>query len=50
MRHTDKYSFYVCEKCFKSFQRDMQQAKIKEYTESDIAKILSQAKEEQPLH
>lgn len=31
MCHTDKYSFYICEKCFKSFQRDMQEAKVKEY-------------------
>ena len=45
MRYTDKYSFYVCEKCFKSFQRDTQEAKVKEYKETDIARILNQAKE-----
>ena len=45
MRHTDKYSFYICEKCFNSFQRDMQEAKVKEYKETDIAQILNQARE-----
>lgn len=45
MRHTDKYSFYICEKYFKSFQRDMQEAKVKEYKETDIAQILNQARE-----
>lgn len=45
MRHTDKYSFYICEKCFKSFQRNMQEAKVKEYKETDIAQILNQARE-----
>ena len=45
MHHTDKYSFYICEKCFKSFQRDVQEAKVKEYKETDIAQILNQARE-----
>lgn len=49
MRHTPKHSFYVCEKCFKSFKKDMQEAKVKEYKETDLAAILRKATEEQKI-
>ena len=42
MKHTKQNSFYICEKCFKSFKKDMQEARVKEYTESDLSKILKQ--------
>ena len=42
MKHTKRNSFYICEKCFKSFKKDMQEAKVKEYKETDLAKILRQ--------
>ncbi len=40
MRHTKKNNFYMCEKCFKSFKKDIDEAKIQEHPESDLAKIL----------
>lgn len=42
MKHTEKHSFYICEKCFKSFKKDMQEARVKEYTETDLHRILRQ--------
>ncbi|MBQ8635172.1 hypothetical protein IJ425_03365 [bacterium] len=42
MKHTKKHSFYICEKCFKSFKKDMQEARVKEYTETDLHRILRQ--------
>ena len=39
MKHTTKNTFYVCEKCFKSFKIDMQGAKFKEYTGNDLSKL-----------
>ena len=42
MKHTKQNSFYICEKCFKCFKKDMQEARVKEYTESDLSKILRQ--------
>lgn len=39
MKHTTKNTFYVCEKCFKSFKADMQGAKFKEYTGNDLSKL-----------
>ena len=40
MRHTKINTFYMCEKCFKSFKKDIEEHKIQEYSESDLAKIL----------
>ena len=37
MQHSDKNTFYVCEKCFKSFKSDMQSGKFKEYKGEDLS-------------
>ena len=45
MKHTQKNSFYGCEKCFKSFKNDMQAAKVKEYAENNLSKMFNKEKE-----
>lgn len=43
LRHTNKYSFYICERCFKSFKKDILDANIKKCSEKDLSSILTEA-------
>ena len=45
LRHTNKYSFYICEKCFKSFKKDILTANIKKCSEKDLSTMLKEANE-----
>ena len=39
MQHASKNTFYVCDKCFRSFKADMQSGKFKEYTGEDLSRL-----------
>ena len=39
MKHINKNTFYICDKCFKSFKADMQSAKFKEYKGNDLSRL-----------
>lgn len=39
MQHSNKNTFYICEKCFKSFKADMQSGKFKEYKGEDLSRL-----------
>lgn len=43
LRHTNKYSFYICERCFKSFKKDIQTGNIKKCSDKELASMLSEA-------